>query len=56
MRTKEKFQELAPGDVLILETEHARAVRNILDWACREGFTIDVDEEGAGVWQVRIEK
>ncbi|HHT62272.1 MAG: sulfurtransferase TusA family protein [Bacillota bacterium] len=56
METKKKFQELAAGDVLVIETEHPRAVRNIMDWAWNEGTDVDVDETANGRWKIVLKK
>lgn len=56
IKTKEKVQGMAVGDVLVIETEHVRSVRNILNWAWREGYPVDVDEEDRGLWKIRLEK
>ncbi len=56
MHTKQKFGELINGDTLVIETEHPRAVKNILDWAIREGHQIDVDDQEAGLWKITLQK
>lgn len=53
---KKKFEELALGDILVLEMEHPRAVRNILDWACGGGTEVEVDELESGRWQMVLIK
>ena len=56
LHTKQKFSEIPSGDTLVVETEHPRAVKNILDWAFREGHPIEVDELAAGVWKITLLK
>lgn len=56
LQTKEKYAALAAGDILVIKTEHPRAVRNIMDWACRNGFPIEVDEEENGMWSIKMAK
>lgn len=56
METKKKFHEIALGDVLVIETEHPRAVRNIMDWAYKEGNDIEVDESDNGQWRITLKK
>jgi len=56
LETQKKFNELASGDVLVIETEHPRAVRNIMDWAWREGYANDVDEVENGQWRIILKK
>lgn len=56
LKAQEKIRDMASGDVLVIETEHARAVRNILNWAWREGYPVDVNDEDRGLWRIRLEK
>jgi TusA-related sulfurtransferase len=56
MHTKQKFSEITMGDSLVVETEHPRAVKNILDWAFREGHPIEIDELEAGLWKITLLK
>ena len=56
VRTKEKFATLSSGDILTVETEHARAVRNLLDWASKAGHSVDVEEESDGIWRIILRK
>lgn len=52
-----KMAELLPGDELLVTTDFSRAVRNILDWAAREGHDIlIVDEVEPGLWSVTLRK
>jgi len=55
-RTMERAKALDAGDVLTVQTEHARAVRNIMDWAWREGIEVDVEERDRGVWLIKLQK
>lgn len=56
LETKKKYKDLALGDVLVIETEHPRAVRNIMDWAWREGHAVDADEVKNGLWRITLKK
>ena len=53
---QDKLTKMKQGDVLIIETDFSRSVRNLLAWADKEGFTFDVEEVDNGVWQVKIIK
>ena len=51
-----KMEKLAVGDILIIETDFSRSVRNLLDWADRNGHKYEVEEADKGIWQITIEK
>lgn len=54
---RRKMVELMPGDELLVVTDFNRAVRNILDWAAREGHDIMmVDEVEPGLWNLTLRK
>lgn len=57
MLVTRKMQELAPGDELMIRTDFSRAVRNILDWAARQGHEIvEVEEPEAGLWDISLRR
>lgn len=56
MQTKQKIKELLCGDTLLILTEHPRAVRNIMDWALAERYSIDIDDVENGLWQITVIK
>lgn len=56
LKTERRLKELKVGDVLVVETEHSRAARNIQDWARKQGYEAVVGEVGNGIWEVRIGK
>lgn len=54
---RRKMAELIPGDELVVITDFDRAVRNILDWADKEGHDIlIVGEAEPGLWNVTLRK
>lgn len=54
--TQRKINEIKCGDILIVESDFDRSVRNILAWVDKAGLNYDVDESIPGVWRIRIVK
>ncbi|SDF09404.1 sulfurtransferase TusA family protein [Sporolituus thermophilus] len=51
-----KMDKLKSGDVLVIESDFSRSVRNLLAWADKQGYKFDVEEVEKGIWQVKITK
>lgn len=56
LRTQQKFQQLLTGDTLVVETDFSRSVRNIMEWAEKNGLKFAVENLEDGVWQICLTK
>lgn len=56
LKTQKKFVGLNKGDILIVSIDHSCALKNIPEWARREGQNVEVEEVEEGVWDIYIEK
>lgn len=56
LRTRERVKAMPRGAVLHVETDFARAVRNITHWCNREGHKYQILEPEPGVWELVIRK
>lgn len=56
MRTQQAVSQMASGARLTLETDFARAVRNISQWCSREAHLYEVTEMKPSVWRIEIRK
>lgn len=56
LKAEKKMKELKIGDVLIVETDHSCAIKNVPEWARKKGYLVDIEETGEGTWDIRIEK
>lgn len=56
LKTQQKFQQLLTGDTLVVETDFSRSVRNIMEWAEKNGLKFAVENLEDGVWQVCLTK
>jgi len=56
LKVQKKWTELKPGDVLIVNIDHSCALKNIPEWARKQGYNVEVEEVDDGVWDIYIEK
>ncbi len=56
VKAEKKLNELAVGDVLIVAIDHSCAMKNLPEWARKEGHNVEIEEVDDGEWEVVIEK
>jgi TusA-related sulfurtransferase len=56
LKAQKKLADLKVGDLLIVEIDHSCAMKNVPEWARKEGHNVDIEEVGDGEWEVFIEK
>ncbi|MDK2803590.1 MAG: hypothetical protein PWR23_594 [Peptostreptococcaceae bacterium] len=56
VKTENAMKELASGDVLIVQIDHSCAMKNVPEWARKEGHNVEIEEVDDGEWEVIIEK
>jgi TusA-related sulfurtransferase len=56
MKTEKKIASLAVGDTLIVHIDHSCAMKNIPEWANKQGYNVEIEEVDDGEWDVIIEK
>lgn len=56
VKAEKKIKELEPGDVLIVQIDHSCAMKNLPEWARKEGHNVEVEEIDDGEWEIIIEK
>ena len=56
MKTEKKMYTLAAGDVLVVHIDHSCAMKNVPEWARKQGYNVEVEEVDDGEWDVIIEK
>lgn len=56
LKTEKKMAELAVGDILVVSIDHSCAMKNVPEWARKQGYNVEIDEVEEGVWDVVIEK
>jgi len=56
VKAQKKIKELDAGDVLIVQIDHSCAMKNIPEWARKDGHNVEIDEVEDGEWEIIIEK
>lgn len=56
MKTEKKIEELEIGDVLIVMIDHSCAMKNVPEWAYKQGHNVEIEEVDDGEWELIIEK
>lgn len=56
IKTQKKMSEIAVGDTITVEVDHSCAVKNVPEWANKEGYNCEIDEIDDGQWEIWIEK
>ena len=56
VKSENATKELASGDVLIVQIDHSCAMKNVPEWARKEGHNVEIEEVDDGEWEVIIEK
>ncbi|MBE7718146.1 sulfurtransferase TusA family protein [Lacrimispora indolis] len=56
MKTEKKIGELSVGDVLVVSIDHSCAMKNVPEWARKQGHNVEIEEVDDGEWEIVIEK
>ncbi len=56
MKTEKKLNEIAVGDILLVAIDHSCAMKNVPEWARKQGHNVEIEEVDDGEWEVVIEK
>lgn len=56
IKTEKALAELEPGDVLIVQMDHSCAMKNVPEWARKQGHNVEIEEVDDGEWECFIEK
>ncbi|MBZ4655036.1 MAG: response regulator SirA [Peptococcaceae bacterium] len=56
IKTQKKMATLSVGDTLIVQIDHSCAMKNVPEWARKEGYNVEIEEVAEGEWEIFIEK
>jgi len=56
IRTQKALGAMSVGDVLVVSIDHSCAMKNIPEWADKEGHNFEIEEVQSGQWEIVIEK
>ena len=56
IKTEKALEKLEPGDMLIVQMDHSCAMKNVPEWARKQGHNVEIEEVDDGEWECYIEK
>jgi TusA-related sulfurtransferase len=56
VKAEKELEKMDSGDVLIVQVDHSCAMKNVPEWARKQGHEVEVEEVDDGEWEVIIEK
>ncbi len=56
IKTEKELEKLESGDVLIVQLDHSCAMKNVPEWARKQGHEVELEEVDDGEWECIIEK
>lgn len=56
LKAQSKIKSLNIGDLLVVQIDHSCAIKNLPEWARKDGHNVEVEEVDDGEWEVIIEK
>lgn len=56
LRVQEALRVAKPGETVVACLGYARSVRNVMEWAEKEGLAFEVRERQGGYWEVVLRK
>ena len=56
IKAEKALAKLDAGDVLIVQIDHSCAMKNVPEWARKQGHNVEIEEVDDGEWEVFIEK
>jgi len=56
IKAQNAIKEMNVGDILILQIDHSCAMKNVPEWARKEGHNVEIEEVDDGEWEIFIEK
>jgi TusA-related sulfurtransferase len=56
LKAEKEIGKLEVGDVLVVQIDHSCAMKNLPEWARKEGHNVEIEEIDDGQWEVIIEK
>lgn len=56
VKAEKKLETLDSGDLLIVQVDHSCAMKNVPEWARKQGHNVEIEEVDDGEWEIFIEK
>jgi TusA-related sulfurtransferase len=56
VKAENALKKMDIEDVLVVRCDHSCAMKNVPEWARKEGHYVDIEEVDDGEWEIIIEK
>jgi TusA-related sulfurtransferase len=56
IKTDKALKKLEIGDILVVQIDHSCAMKNVPEWARKEGHNVEIEEVDFGEWEIIIER
>jgi TusA-related sulfurtransferase len=56
IKTEKALESMEVGDTLIVLIDHSCAMKNVPEWARKQGHEVELEEVDDGEWECYIEK
>jgi len=56
IKLENKLNTLEIGDLVIVQIDHSCAMKNVPEWARKQGHNVEIEEVDDGEWEVFVEK
>ena len=56
IKTEKALEKLEKSDILIVQLDHSCAMKNVPEWARKQGHNVEIEEVDDGEWECVIEK
>ncbi len=56
VKAEKALENIESGDLLIVQVDHSCAMKNVPEWARKQGHNVEIEEVDDGEWEIFIEK
>jgi TusA-related sulfurtransferase len=56
IKAEKALEKMDAGDILIIAIDHSCAMKNVPEWARKQGHNVEIEEVDDGEWECVIEK
>ncbi len=56
IKAEKALVKMDAADVLIVQIDHSCAMKNVPEWARKQGHNVEIEEVDDGEWEIFIEK
>ena len=56
IKCEKALEKMDKDDILIVSVDHSCAMKNVPEWARKQGHNVEIEEVDDGEWEIVIEK